>query len=478
MPIQGLSSRHEAFNLDPPLYYAPSLKQTSPFDVPFYRAPPAATSARPTPTTQVPITTDMGSATYQKAVESLRLSDQVHVLGFNREARYLMHCLSNAPGVPPPQLLLQHPDPITAWGHEGRTLIMQNADGSVTKTEIQKPHYVGHRRTAATVGLAKIGPIRNLVITDTTALRACLARNALLINHETTICLIGEGLGVMEHLNETIFKDPNTRPIYVLGTMSQKLSRYTAEPNTSFSVTLRRPGRLCLTGIPREHLVEDDDTPTDISHWPAVVARTRTQHLAKLLSGAPDLNVSPMALDNFLRQKLPGMVFSTATNSISAALGLTYAGILSSSSARRLWHELLDELVHIVASMPELQQSPEVIAYFTGRNFRQRAFNLLGRHDGISPWVRLLRDGHRVPMTVFNGYFARIAEKTGARKEVLETVGAIVVARQQTRNEEIQLDIPMYRSPYMMDSDKVTAEGEPGQPIRLVYINKKPGSEP
>ncbi|KAK8851549.1 ApbA-domain-containing protein [Apiospora arundinis] len=488
MPIQGLAPRHETFHLDPPMYHAPSLKRTNPssnnhretnnpFDVPFYQAPPVTTSARPAHTTQVPITTDLGSATYQKALESLKLSDQVHVLGFNREARYLMHCISNAPGVPSPQLLLQHPDPIAAWGHEGRKMVVRNADGSITETEIQKPLYVGHRRAAATVGLAKVGPIRNLVVTDTTAIRACLARNAMLINHETTICLLGEGLGVMEHLNETVFKDPSTRPTYVLGTMSQKLSRYSAEPHTSYSVALRRPGRLCLAGIPREHIIEDGDAPTDISHWPNVVARTRTQHLAKLLSSAPNLNVSPMALDNFMRQKLPGMVFSTVTNSISAALGLTYAGILKSPSARRLWNELLDELVYIVASMPELQESPKIIAYFTGRNFRARAFDLLKRLDGTSSWVRLLRDGHRVPMTQLNGYFARIAEQTLARKEVLETIMAIVEARQQTRNEEIRVDIPMYRSPYMMDSDKVTAEGEPGQPIRLVYINKKPGPE-
>ncbi|KAK8122292.1 hypothetical protein PG984_010962 [Apiospora sp. TS-2023a] len=483
MPIQSLSSRHEAFNLDPPLYHAPSLKQTNlsskprakenPFDVPFYRAPKEASSARPAPTTQVPITTDLGSASYQKAVESLKLSDQVHVLGFNREARYLMHCLSNAPGVPSPQLLLQHPDPITAWGNEGRKLVMQNADGAVTETEIMKPYYVGHRRTAATVGLAKVGPVRNLVIADSVGVRSCLARSNLLINQETTICLIGEGLGVMEHLNDTLFQDPDTRPTYVLGTMSQRLSRYNAEPKT-FSVTLKRPGRLCLTGIPREHLAEDADTPIDVSNWPAVVAKTRTQHFAKLLSGAPDLNVSPMALDNFLRQKLPGMVFATVTNSISAALGLTYAGIMSSPSARGLWHELTDELVYIVASMPELQESPEIISYFTGRNFRLRAFDRLRRHDGTSPWVKLLRDGHRVPMTQFNGYFARIAEKTGVRREVLETMTAIVEARKQAKDEEIQVDIPMYRSPYMMDSDKVTAEGEPGEPVRLVYINGKP----
>lgn len=354
-------------------------------------------------------------------------------------------------------------------------MVVRNANGIITESEIQKPLYVGHRRTAATTGLAKVGPIRNLVVTDMTAIRACLARNALLVNHETTICLLGEGLGVMEHLNETVFEDPLTRPTYVLGTMGQKLSRYSAEPHTSYSVALKRPGRLCLSGIPREHLLEDGNTPADVSHWPNVVARTRTQHLAKLLSSAPELNVSPMALDNFLRQKLPGMVFSTVTHSISAALGLTYAGILASPSAQRLWNDLLDELVYIVASMPELQESPDIIAYFTGRNFRQQAYNLLKRHDGVSPWVRLIRDGHRVPMTQLNGYFARIAEQTLARKEVLETVGAIVEARQQTRNDEIQMDIPMYRSPYMMDSDKVTAEGEPGQPTRLVYINRKPG---
>ena len=412
---------------------------------------------------------ERGEASYSQALATLRLSDQVHVLGFTRDARYLTHCLGSTPEMPPPQLLTQKAEIVARWQVEGRKLVVRQLDGTVSKTEIPMPIFIGRAKYRDTK--PRNLKIDNLVIgTSSNAVHGSLKGILEWIGPHTTICLLDEGLGVMEHLNETHFPDPETRPTYVLGHMDQVIGRHSLDPNEKFSLALKQPGRLSLTGVPRA-ASNPGDGPS-VNTWAQVAGKARSQHLIRLLSSAPGLNAGALPMDKFLRRKIPPMVLACCADAISAALGMRFDMVARSSAAQALWNQLVFELVDIITSLPELQSSPEVLKYFSGKNFRTELHFGLSRMDGSSPWIRLIRDDLKLPMRYLNGYFHKRAVEVGVPNTTLGMIMAMVRARQQVRSEELKADLPLYRSPYTMDSDLVDSEGQPGPLVRLAYVNK------
>lgn len=420
----------------------------------------------------------VGEQEYKEALASLNLSEKVHILGFTLEARYIAHTLAGTPELPPPQLLVRHLSVMDQWGEVGRQIAVAGANGAkglLRSHKVLMPHCITTPRGAnQSSPQPKLKHISNLIIsTEESATLPSLKEIRDSIDSNTTICLINGGLGVVEHLNEVLFPDPNTRPTYVLGHMNHCIARTSARDSkhrrNMYAIDLKREGRLYLTGVPVENPV---GLPAET--WPTIANRARVQHMVKLLSSVPGLDAEGVPIHRFLRKKLPSVVFASVSDAISVAMGLSYEQIMTDVHANQLWGSLFHEAVQIIASLPELQEHPEVIDYFTGHQFLTETRALLARHSGdISKWIAMVRDGRSLPVNYTNGWFRRRAMETGSKSAAMRTIEALLRAKQMAKQRELKMNIPLYFSQSMMDSDMDADDGEPRQPVQLVYINSR-----
>ncbi|ORY60519.1 uncharacterized protein BCR38DRAFT_441332 [Pseudomassariella vexata] len=460
------------------MYSPPSMKWTrntpnTSTNIPFYRPPPVVLppdireESRPAEKVRMTLPAE-GSEEYQEVLASLRLSDKIHIMGFTREARYITYCLAGTPELPPAQLLAQHPNILTKWGREGRQLTVYTPKGPMPSRDVIMPKYIGPPRGTSrnATEFTRLQHISNLLIsTFDGSIYTTLLHMRDYIDQDTTICLLNEGLGVVEHLNEGIFTDPDTRPNYVLGHVDYMLA--TKRQIGDFSMDLKAPGKMYLTALPRESPGE-----SLVSTRPRVVGRARAQHLIKLLCQTPGLDAGGFPMSLFLRQKLPSMVFSSLTDAISVALGCQYDRISTSPYAVGLWHDLLDETVTVIASLPEFKEHPDALEYFTGRRFKDDLFAKLRNKRGASTWIARVRTGMQLPMPYLNGWFVKKAKENGVPHSAHNTLMSMVRTRHEARMEELKGQIPMYV--YKTDGD-LTNPDEDGQnmvPIRYVYITK------
>ncbi|KAH8661887.1 hypothetical protein BX600DRAFT_512784 [Xylariales sp. PMI_506] len=249
--------------------------------------------------------------------------------------------------------------------------------------------------------------------------------------------------------------------------MSHLITRDVKNQEDIYSVRLRKQGTLYLSGIGVQA-----PAGTEVSARQRIENQARVQHMVKLLSTAPRLCTVGLPFTQFLRQKLPSVLFSGLTDSISVALGFRYDQLYANPNARRLWWLLFEETIDIIASLPELQQSPEIIDYFTGHNFRKETLRYLKAQTGVSRWIAMVRDGRKLPINYVNRYFIKRAEEAGVDCATHNMILTMVKAKQLAREEELKADIPLYRSPYMLDGDYIENDKETTSPVRIVYTNR------
>ncbi len=375
--------------------------------------------------------------------QPLKLSKQVHVIGFRTKARFITHSLAPIPELPPVKLLTHHfPRSATKWYMEGRTIDLHDAEGNLISSHpILCPEYIGPRAGFPGITYWNGGFLDNIVVnTSTIALHRTLRALQPYIDNRTTICLIHEGLGVVEMLNEDIFDDPEVRPTYILGHLTHKLSRH-LEHSLAFR-TKSRYGCLLLSALPRDANFEFE--------------AAQREHFCGLVSMSDALNSKRLSWGRFLHRKLPGMIWSSVADTISVILGCRYDQILEDSHAQKLWRGLLDETLYIVASLPEFSDNPAFVAYFLKDEFRKDLVTKL-QYQGptYSDWISWIRRGEITPVNFINGYFVQRARELGIDHRVNSMAVSMVKARHQARVRELRSDIPFSLRPYMLDSDRL-----------------------
>ncbi|KAI0011396.1 hypothetical protein F4779DRAFT_573600 [Xylariaceae sp. FL0662B] len=456
----ALTPRHDGFHLDPPLYYPPTLKPKSAFDksspsFPFYKPPPpvklsqAAQQPAEQPVLDLPEETSEQVSDETESTQPLiaaELSDQFHILGFGRSARLVAHELAGVPHLPPIKMLAHHPRIMTKWGQEGRTISIYSIEGRhMSSREIACPEYVSSRYDDC----KHLPILDNIVVsTESRAIVPSLRALRRRIDRRTTVCLLHPGLGVMEWLNEQVFDDPVSRPNYVLGHTTHKLSRHS---DHLYSLRCLNAGQLLLSGINRTDETSELDRATSLS-----LGRQHTNHLIDLLSATENLGTVGLPWEIFLWRKLGSMVFSSLADTISVVLGCRFNQIREDRHAMFLWDSLLDETTQIIASLPEVRTQPELYLHFTGDAFRKKLRRKLVQQGSYySSWISLVRCGHNPPVHFLNGYFVRRAEELGVEHKQNSMVMSMVHARLMARRKELAKDVPLGLQPYMMDGDRV-----------------------
>ncbi|KAI1499986.1 hypothetical protein F5X99DRAFT_387813 [Biscogniauxia marginata] len=467
---QGLSPRHDGFHLDPPLYYPPTpqlrggaLVKTMP-SFPFYPPPtgvrfPHIPEENAGQLMKVDVSTPSPSpsSTRKEAVDTafdLPLSDQVHILGFTQQSKFIAHAVAAIPRIPPVRLFVHHPLMLTRWGEEGRHINLLDAEGHhISSHEVLCPDLVGPLAAGLRLPRCRNKPkksnyLDNLIVsTASWSTVSALKHLRHRVDRRTTVCLLHRGLGLMEWLNKMVFTDPTLRPHYVLGHITHKLSKHAGQ---SYTLKCKNEGRLFLFGVPEYETSQHGDVTRSRS------GMRQTENFVKLLSSTDNLGAVGLPWDLFLARKLPSMVFSALADSISVILGCRFDQILNDHHAMWLWESLLDETIRIICSFPEFRQRPDILKLFTEESFRKHLWSrLVVRKDGYSHWISWIRNGHNSGVHFINGYFAKRAAELGVNHQQNSMALNMVKARQKVRRRELENDIPFGLTPYMMDGDKI-----------------------
>ncbi|KAI0384365.1 hypothetical protein F5Y04DRAFT_248197 [Hypomontagnella monticulosa] len=481
----GLQSRNDAFRLDPPIYYPPTLPQKSNprendlHGYPFYKPPKFKIVV---PRDKVP-TSDQDEAEAEaeevaeeaalagveaedkvetEAVEStpiFKLSNRIHIVGFDLHAKLIAHALAAVPDLPPITMFTRHETSIKTWGVEGRAIKIHDSEGNLLSTRnISCPGFLNRndiraRGYSGTIRrqIGRPPSLENVIVSiaPNAAYRAVHSLRHY-IDRRTTLCLQQPGLGLMEMLNEHVFTDPTLRPNYVLCHSGHRLGKH-----SDLVYSMRHiPGTMLLYAVPRGR---DPDASLRMSR---LIGRQHTQHMIGLLSSTDELNTADIEWHVFLRQKLPGMIFQSLADTISVMLGCSFNQIRHDRYAVRLWNSMLTETIDIVTALPEFREHPDIREYFAHGSFQRKlAKKLQKQGDNYSQWISLVRRGKTTPIDFFNGYFVRRAKELGMAHGQNSEAMAVVKARVTLRYRELSLGVPLGFTPPPMNDTNLLGGG-------------------
>lgn len=353
----------------------------------------------------------------------------VHILGFDPKAYFIAFCLAGYDYLNPIKLLI-HKRPIwNTWEYEGKRLLL-----------VRGAQRLFHSRVEAEwIGLGYMPSsdthIEQLIVTiPCWQTQAAIENIAHRIDHRTTICLVQDGLGVVEELNATLFEDPTKRPTFILGHSTASIGHHRP---AFFSSMLRAPGKIYL------HTLERGIAPY-VSFFPPVEHRIHSTKFLRTLVVAPDLNAGGYgSLESFLVRKLPAMVFQCIIEPMAIALDTTYDQVLRNEHAILLADELLEELFNVIWALPELTNSAKVVKHCGMDALRKHTLNrLAGKTKSLSPFISHVRAGRMVDIDYLNGWFVKRGQELGIKTTRNEMVIEVVKARIEGRKQQLSGLVP------------------------------------
>ncbi|KAL6361321.1 hypothetical protein LRP88_04788 [Fusarium phalaenopsidis] len=218
------------------------------------------------------------------------------------------------------------------------------------------------------------------------------------VDENTTICLMNDGMGVLEEVREKIFNGTYSGPTFMLGHMSHAL----VFNRNRGSVKELKAGRTVLTMA--------DTALRSLKGLRASPDGT----LLRSLQLAPSLKASTSPYDRWLKFKLPSMMFTAAVEPVCVLLDLPYNGLLHNRSAQSMMNKLLDEMATVVENLPEVQGSTELLNFLQGEGLKRFCYRrITGKAMAPSELVKRIEKGLQTDMNYQNGYFLKRAKTLG-----------------------------------------------------------------
>ena len=249
------------------------------------------------------------------------------------------------------------------------------------------------------------------------------------VDANTTICLANEGLGVMEHAQKKIFRDPGSQPDFLLGYLSHKLTYY----KRSQSVKQLKDGVFRVT----------EPIPTIA---PKVIEARTVENRAnfiRALEGVPILNFRMAEYDEWLRLKLPSMISGSVVDVVSILLELPYNDLLRNRPARHMMWNLLDEITLLLQNMPEVKGSTAVRDLIYGQRMWQILMQVLmtKKLDSHNALAQRIDSGLSGDISYMNGYFVRRGKELKLEMPHNANARDMLLAKKEKIAAEINGDI-------------------------------------
>ncbi|KAJ4259670.1 hypothetical protein NW762_007600 [Fusarium torreyae] len=235
------------------------------------------------------------------------------------------------------------------------------------------------------------------------------------VDENTSICLLNDGLGVLERVREQIFKGTHSEPNFYLGHMTHAL-RFNRNRG---SVKQLKGGRTVLTKADAVLEASKD-----------VHAAVDQPNLMQSLKHANLLKASLSTYEQWLQFKLPAMMFTAAVEPVCVLLEIPYSGMLTNRSAQKMMNNLLDEMVLVTQNLPEVQGLPDLSAFLRGEGFKKFCYRrITGKANAPSDLLTRIEKGLQTDINYQNGYFLQRANILGINTPTNELMVQMIKAR-------------------------------------------------
>lgn len=434
---------------------------------------------------------------------------RIHVVGTGNIGNLVAHSLRSLPDPPPVTMIFHKYSMLEAWEKSKRVITIQDGDRTDTvgglDVELSDEIRRVHGKTLATGGtdpydLAEdLGikveeavrrveeqqrdrseqeiaeakargpklrgqhamsnePIYNLIVgTKTIRTTTALLRLKPRITKETTICLLQNGMGMVDELNEKVFTDEETRPKYIQGIVTHganvPLEKKDVDP---FYVIHAGHGTIALGAVPP--LLEPGSTPsqpyssTEAGDEEDTIAAMSSDQLApsgryllRTLTRSPVLCAVALTPIELLQQQLEKLAVNSVLNPMTALLDHRNGSLLYNFALSRAQRILLAEISLVIRSLPELQGIPNVPHRFSASRLETLVIGVAGKTArNISSTLADVRNGQQTELEYINGYIVKRGEELGIKCVVNYTIMQLVIGKalmtQRERLDEIPLE--------------------------------------
>ncbi|KAH7264795.1 ketopantoate reductase PanE/ApbA C terminal-domain-containing protein [Fusarium redolens] len=250
------------------------------------------------------------------------------------------------------------------------------------------------------------------------------------IDDKTSICLLNDGMGVLERVREEIFDGTQPEPNFYLGHMSHAL----VFNRNRDSVKQLKTGRTIFTKAdPILNAQKELYTPAE-----------QQPSLMHSLKRVKELNTTFSTYEHWLRFKLPSMMFTAAVEPVCVLLDLPYQGLMDNRSAQKMMNQLLAEMALVTENMPEVKDSPDLIKFLRGEGLKKFCYRrITGKSKAPSDLLQRINKGLQTDMNYQNGYFLKRAKILGIDTPTNQLMVQMIKARRAEQLAKLQSIIPV-----------------------------------
>jgi 2-dehydropantoate 2-reductase len=378
------------------------------------------------------------------------ISNTIHILGTGTVGKFIAHSLAGIPEAPPVTLLMHRPSLMQQWHEEGGTIKLLRNGEINTKSGFNIESSAGFHPTPPGRKFSGVGRnlssgpqdtiIENLIVTTegyttVSALTAIKHR----LRYNSTICFIQDGLGVVDHVNSSVFPDPMTRPNYMLGNISHDLQ----STENKYTVVEKRTGTIPLTIIPRANqgaqIKKEGLSIRRIDlGWPA-----RSKYLMRTLSRTPELGAVGFRPQEFYRMQLEKLAINSVIGPVSVVYDCFNDQLLYNYQVSRTIKLLLKEISLILRSLPEVSRISSVDKQFSAERLEKLVVSVINKTGkNRTSMLQAVLDGNKTNIDFYNGYLLRRAAELGIDCPRLELIVSMVKGKQNMKSREKNSYIP------------------------------------
>lgn len=272
--------------------------------------------------------------------------------------------------------------------------------------------------------------IHHLVVTTKTYLTVAAIRP---IRHrlrpESTICLLQNGMGVIDELNQQLFPDPETRPKYIQGVVTHGVNvPPEIAQNDPFYAVHAGQGTMALGLMTAE-------PGQDVSN---------SRYLLRTLTRSPALVAVTHSPTELLQRKLEKLAVNCILNPLTVLLDGRNGCILDNYAITRTMRLMLAEISLVIRSLPELRGLANVAERFSASRLESMVVTIATTTaQNISSMLADVRGGRRTEIEYLNGYIIRRGEGLGIKCVVNYAIMNTVLGKQQMTNTEITQEVPL-----------------------------------
>ncbi|THW07558.1 hypothetical protein D6D23_00794 [Aureobasidium pullulans] len=343
---------------------------------------------------------------------------RIHVYGVGSVGKLIAHSLRGDNNSPPPVTLLFHrPRLLNEWNRSRRSIVLETdghrvaRDGFDVELAIppQRSHGARINQDADDVAYdpSNSDPIDSLIVTSKAPVTlAALDAVKHRLRPESTVCLLQNGMGIIDQLNQEVFPDPATRPNYIQGVVTHGLN--SPDRDDPFFAVHAAHGTIALAALPRGQL--KDNPPA------AVPFASTSRYLLRTLTGLPVLAAVGLPPIEFMQQQLEKLAINAVINPLTVMLDAPNGSILYNFAVTRTMRLLLAEISLVIRSLPELRALPNIQDRFSPERLETLVVSIADKtRSNISSMLADVRSGRKTEVRFINGYIVRRGEEMGMR---------------------------------------------------------------